>query len=447
MREDVLYRIQATNKPFKIFTDYVEDDAMIQFAECMEQPSVTRGAVMPDAHAGYVLNIGGVIETKDTIFPSFVGYDIGCGVSECMLDIKADDVTKEQFQVIKDEILKAIPIGFERNKGISKKIPLGYAKIINMPMTQFAQEVLQKQGLSQLGTLGGGNHFLEIGKSEETGNLSIVIHSGSRGVGHKIATHYMKEAAIANTDEQRYKREFDNNPKSKAWMKSIEAKSPGPRIATKEMSKELRKYYEVRDEFVYRRVRARVDNIEGAYPLDIHSQIGKDYINDMNMTLEYALENRKVMIEKCYYAICNVIKKIPKELRFINRNHNHAVQRSEDSNYWIHRKGATHAEDGMLGVIPGNMKDGSFIVQGLGNEDSLCSSSHGAGRVLSRRQAKDNLSLDEFINDTKHLVSNHSDSNIDEAPKAYKDIFEVMDNQKDLVKIIDRIIPILNIKG
>ena len=128
----------------------------------------------------------------------------------------------------------------------------------------------------------------------------------------------------------------------------------------------------------------------------------------------------------------------------INRNHNHAELKD---GYVIHRKGATHAESGMMGVIPGNMRDGSFIVRGKGNPDSLQSSSHGAGRVLSRKKAKATLDLEEFKSETAKLVTNHTDAMLDEAPKAYKDIFEVMELQKDLVEVVDRVIPILNIKG
>lgn len=144
------------------------------------------------------------------------------------------------------------------------------------------------------------------------------------------------------------------------------------------------------------------------------------------------------------YAIGRILDKKVETDRFINRNHNHAELVDD---YWIHRKGATQADEAMLGVIPGNMVDGSFIVRGKGSSDSMNSSSHGAGRVLSRRKAKDILDLEEFNECTKHLVANHSDKNLDEAPKAYKDIFEVMDNQKDLVEVLDRVIPILNIKG
>ena len=432
MRSDLLARIQATKVPFKIYTDYVEDEALKQFAECLEQPSVVQGALMPDTHAGYVAPIGSVLKTEGTIFPSFVGYDIGCGMSECKLDIDADLVKPKQLEKIKDAILNRIPTGFSRNK---KKEPVKRA-ITGMPMSDFAKQVLKEQGEYQIGTLGGGNHFLEIGTTNDN-KLSIVVHSGSRGVGHKIATHHMKAAAIQNTDEQRYIDEFDK--KNSNWA---------IKIKTTRQSKfrdELQENYnKARDEFVYRRVRARVDNIEDGYPLTIDTPEGQEYVNDMNMVLDFALANREAMISKTIEAISEVLSIKPKRLRFINKNHNHAEL---VDGFWIHRKGATQAAYGMLGVIPGNMVDGSFIVKGKGNLDSMNSSSHGAGRVLSRRQAKEQLSLEDFQECTKHLVANHSDSNLDEAPKAYKSIFEVMENQSDLVEVLDKVVPVLNIKG
>ena len=432
MRSDLLARVQSTNKPFKIYADYVEDGAMEQFTDCMEQPSVTQGALMPDTHGGYVAPIGSVLATKGTIFPSFVGYDIGCGMSSIRTSVHKDEVSKEQLEAIKNQILKDIPIGFNRHQK-HRYIP---KNVMDIPMTAFAKLVLANTGIYQLGTLGGGNHFLEAGYDND-GFINFVVHSGSRGVGHKIATYYMKEAAIPSVDEKKYEEEF--HTKNIKWKEALKATK-----ASASTDKKQYDYDKACKEFVYRRTRARVDNIEDAYPLDVTSQIGKDYINDMNMALEFALANRKQMIDKSVEALNTVLGITCSTSRFINRNHNHAELVGR---YWIHRKGATQAAKGMLGVIPGNMVDGSFIVRGKGNPDSLQSSSHGAGRVLSRRQAKEQLSLEDFQECTRHLVANHSDSNLDESPKAYKSIFEVMANQSDLVEVIDRVIPILNIKG
>ncbi len=150
------------------------------------------------------------------------------------------------------------------------------------------------------------------------------------------------------------------------------------------------------------------------------------------------------MINNIIKALEKISGNQVKTQRFINRNHNHAELKGK---YVIHRKGATHAEKGMLGVIPGNMKDGSFIVIGKGDKESICSSSHGAGRVLSRKEAKENLDYNEFHKSMEKIVTNHTEATLDEAPKAYKNIFEVMQLQKNLVDIVEHITPVLNIKG
>ena len=238
----------------------------------------------------------------------------------------------------------------------------------------------------------------------------------------------MNAAAIENTDNERYAKEFDE--------KNVDFKKHNPD-----------KFKEAKQEFIYRRVRARLKtNMEGHYGFDVNSLEGKRYINDLTVALDYALENRKLMLDIVNKSVNHTLKS-DKKLDWnslINRNHNHAELKD---GLWIHRKGATHAEEGMLGIIPGNMKDGSFIVEGSGNPDSLCSSSHGAGRVLSRKKAKNTLKLDDFKSTMGDVTANISKHTLDESPMAYKNIFEVMHNQQDLVEIITHVKPIVNIKG
>ena len=397
------------NKPYKTWLETLEEGALLQFTEAMSQPSVIQGALMPDAHSGYTLPIGAVIKTENTVFPSYVGFDIGCGLAAAKLDITPDEL---DLETLRDGIIQNIPVGANKHKKAQKYNLSG-------KHTDVADKAFESSGQYQLGTLGGGNHFIEVGTGND-GKVWIVIHSGSRGFGYKIAEYYMREAAVDNTDEQRYINEFKRN---NDW----EHHSP-------------EKYKKAQKEFIYRRVRARLStNIEGHYSFDISSQRGIEYLNDMNVALDYALENRKRMIDEIVKLMGS-----PKRLDFINRNHNHA---EVYGNEVIHRKGATHAELEMKGVIPGNMKDGSFIVVGKGNADSMNSSSHGAGRVLSRSKAKKMLDVSEFNETMKDVVTNHTDDTIDESPLAYKSIFEVMDLQKDLVSVIDHVTPILNVKG
>lgn len=365
-------------KRTKIFSEYIEYGALEQFREAMEQDFVVQGALMPDAHLGYSLPIGAVVATKGVIVPAWVGYDIGCGMCAVKLNL-----TKEALEGREGEgeimtcIYNQIPVG--NNKHLLPDM------CFTESLTKKGQEIAAERNASfQIGTLGGGNHFIEIGYDEEE-NVWIIIHSGSRGTGHGIAGHYMKIAAG-----------------------STKAK-------------------------------------EGHYALEENSEQGKNYIQDLNWCLDYALTNRKLMIYAVQYIIEDIMNLAPlKQELFINRNHNHAEKRD---GLWIHRKGATHAEKGMLGVIPGNMRDGSFIVKGKGNPDALFSSSHGAGRVLGRRAAKEQLSVKKFEDQMLGITAKVGFNTLDESPDAYKDIFQVMRDQDDLVDIIAHVKPLINIKG
>lgn len=404
---------------YKIYAEILEQEALNQFYEAIKSPGVVQAALMPDSHSGYSLPIGAVVKTKEYVYPAWVGYDIGCGMCAVKTDIIAD-LDNNTLLKIKEKIIEKIPLGINKHKKAQKFK-------LDLPHTAVADKLMRDIGLYQCGTLGGGNHFLELGRDSDN-FLNIVIHSGSRGFGKKIAEHYMKLAAIKNSDEDRYTQEFEEKHK----FSKFKEKNP-------------EKYEKDKQEFIYRRVRARLNtNIEGHYGFHIDSDDGKDYINDLNYALEFALINRKMMIDNTIKCIKEVLNTEVNTMRFINRNHNHAEIKGD---YIIHRKGATHADKGMLGVIPGNMKDGSFIVEGLGNDDSMCSSSHGAGRVLSRSKAKQTLDYTEFTESMQGIITNHTSDTIDEAPKAYKNIFEVIDLQKDLVKVIDRVVPIINIKG
>ena len=374
-------------KPHKVYAEYLEHDAIDQFVSAMNCDFAVQGALMPDCHTGYSLPIGSVVATDGVILPSWVGYDIGCGMCAVPLDVDGN-LVKVNASEIMEAIYDKVPVGANMHKGVSKRKSnlLDPDDLTERGLAQFEK----RNGFKQLGTLGGGNHFIEIGE-DENNQVWIVIHSGSRGIGHGIAGEYMRLAS----------------PTGKAS--------------------------------------------EGHFGFDVNSDLGQDYINDLNWALAFALENRKHMID----AICEVIAVEifgdktavtydPKEL--INRNHNHA-EFNTDLGLWIHRKGATHAEAGMMGVIPGNMRDGSFIVKGKGNVDALNSSSHGAGRVLSRRKAKEQLNVDDFESTMKGIAARVGRSTLDESPMAYKSIFEVMTLQKDLVETIAHIKPILNVKG
>lgn len=369
-----MFKQYVNNKQLTIYCDYADPAALAQMYDALKQPYSVKGAIMPDCHKGYTLCIGGVIATKDVIVPSYIGFDIGCGMCAVKTNITKSDLLN--LDGIHKEIHDVIPVGNSVHKD-----PKNWKFIDH---TEVAEKIYnERKGAFQLGTLGGGNHFAEIGYDEDDA-VWVTIHSGSRGVGHGIASHYM---AVASN--------------------STEAK-------------------------------------EGHFALDVNSNDGKDYIKDLEFALQFALDNRKTMMKEILNVLSkNVGFKVKEEL-FINRNHNHAELKD---GLWIHRKGATHAEYGMLGVIPGNMRDGVFVVKGKGCEDSLCSSSHGAGRVMGRFKAKKSLSLEKFEEDMKNVVASVSKSTLDEAPDAYKDIFEVMRQQDDLVEIIAYVKPLISVKG
>lgn len=377
-----LKKLDLLGKPYKIYAEVLESGAIDQFVNCMSLPDVVRGALMPDAHAGYVLPIGAVVATQGTIYPSFVGYDIGCGMSATKLNLMASDI--EGFEKdIYEAIRRAVPVGFSKNNPTQASEAAPFCTALGKNYTENVKHHVG-YGPQCLGTLGGGNHFIEVGMDDDE-SLWIIIHSGSRSVGHGIASDYMAIAAKGGKPEE-------------------------------------------------------------AHPLHTSTPEAQDYILNLEYALQFALANRQLMAQRTMRAIAEVIGvNNLQPIEFINRNHNHAERRE---GLWIHRKGATHAEEGMMGVIPGNMRDGCFIVRGKGNPESMSSSSHGAGRVLSRRKAKEQITLEQFQESMKHIpAATVGQSTVDESPFAYKDIFKVMELQEDLVDIVHYVKPLINVKG
>lgn len=371
-----MHTLDGIDKPHQIFAEVVEAEAIEQFRAAMMLDTVVQGALMPDAHSGYTLPIGAVVAVKDYIYPSFVGYDIGCGMCAVPTTFKRDDVAKYAVGIF-NSIYSAVPIGFSHNQQDSV---WDYSGLAHTPALA---AIFAKNGLRQLGSLGGGNHFIEIGYDEDDA-IWIIIHSGSRGIGHAVATHYMK---LASGDGK-----------------------------------------------------AR----EGHFGFAVNSTEGQNYIIDLNFCLAFALENRQQIVQRVVREMAHYCEGDADWGWFINRNHNHAELKD---GLWIHRKGATHAEAGMMGVIPGNMRDGSFVVEGKGNPAALWSSSHGAGRVLGRKAAQRSLSVEQFAETMRGVIAKVDAETLDESPFAYKDIFDVMRQQVDMVKIRLHIRPLINIKG
>ena len=352
----------------------IEQGAQKQLYDNANIPFVKKIAVMPDVHQGYDLPIGAVALVEDHISPSFVGYDIGCGM--CCYEIPRSNInnlSESDKQDIFHDIAKAVPVGFAENDTIE------YYKQFHSYDKRLDALVNAKLD-KQWGTLGGGNHFIEIGYNAK-GSVFITIHSGSRRPGWEVGNWYMNEAKKNN---QLYHKFFD-----------------------------------------------------------LYSPLGENYLEDMKFMLQFALDNRLKMLKKIV-KICTGHDTILFD--YINENHNHAeVLETGDV---LHRKGATPAEEGVLGVIPGSMKSGVYITKGLGNEFFMCSASHGAGRKMSRGFAKKNISLETFKSQMNGIIANISASTLDEAPDAYKDLEYVINAQKGIVvEIVDFITPIINVKG
>lgn len=341
------------------FSD-IEQGALDQIQHVASMPAVKKLAIMPDAHAGYTLPIGGVALVEGHISPEFVGYDIGCGMCSYNLGTLPDT----DWHDVYNEILQVIPVGVGRhNEGLTPEVPGGLS------------EELERLYVRSFHSLGGGNHFIEIGRNER-GEYAISIHSGSRGFGHTIGTVYMEKS-----------QQFQN----------------------------------------------------GLIPE--HSELFHEYLHFMNMALELALANRLAIMR----TVAQIVGRKLDVHGVINENHNHAVVTPEGI---LHRKGATPAEKGQLGIIPINQRDGVYITRGLGNEDFLCSASHGAGRKLSRSKAKKTISLQLFQEQMQGIVCRTDKDVLDEAPDAYKDADTVIGIQKGLlVDVVDHFKPVMVVKG
>ncbi|SDE66453.1 RtcB family protein [Desulfuromonas thiophila] len=367
----------ATRTPYHIFASNVEEAALRQFESALQQPFTLRGALMPDAHSGYALPIGAVVATAGVVVPAWVGYDIGCGL--CALPTSFSRTAVQQVAgALFKALYQSIPVGFAHNRADTP-----WPAAASLPASPFLRQLFGQGGLRQLGSLGSGNHFIEIGH-DENDRVWIIVHSGSRALGHAVASHYMRLASP------------DGKPR------------------------------------------------EGHFGFNVSQRNGRNYLQDLAFCLAFALENRRELARRVETVISRHCHGAGDWSRLINRNHNHAEYAH---NLWIHRKGATQAEAGMAGVIPGNMRDGSFIVRGKGHPAALWSSAHGAGRALGRQQARRTLSLADFTTSMQGVVARIEAATLDEAPAAYKDIHQVMAQQHDLVEIVAWVRPILNIKG
>ena len=406
---DTKYEVQHSegSVPIKMWTRGVpvEEKARQQLARAAQMPFIFKHvAVMPDVHVGIGATVGSVIATKSAIIPAAVGVDIGCGMMAARTSLMAGDLP-DNLEEIRAAVEQAVPHGRtvgrnKRDKGAWSDPP---AEIVSAwaTLADRFKDIVAKHprlektnNLIHLGTLGTGNHFIELCLDTEA-RVWVMLHSGSRGVGNAIGSYFIE---LAKEDMRKW---FINLP-----------------------DQDLAYFPEGTDHF-------------------------DDYVEAVGWAQDFAALNRRMMMANVIRALrSRIAKPFEAELEAINCHHNY-VQREHHfgENVLVTRKGAVRAAEGMMGIIPGSMGAKSFIVRGLGNKEAFESCSHGAGRVMSRTEAKRVVSLADHIADTAGVACRKDESVIDESPRAYKPIEAVMAAQSDLVEIVHTLKQIVCVKG
>uniref|UniRef100_A0A0G4GH76 3'-phosphate/5'-hydroxy nucleic acid ligase n=1 Tax=Chromera velia CCMP2878 TaxID=1169474 RepID=A0A0G4GH76_9ALVE len=431
-------QLESTKRPVFVFTDDLDEGTRGQLEALASQPFVVgHVAAMPDVHLGKGATIGSVFASRDGVCPNAVGVDIGCGMCAVPVEgLKRGDLTSAQLQKIQKGIKQLVPVGFSyydepvegAREGVERLMKKKYVGAeggeedteeegkVNVEgskgkrqrrshsnqeavgPTDTLLQMLEERHLCQVGTLGGGNHFIEL-VFDENDDVWMMLHSGSRNIGNIIAQHYDQQAARVSGEK----------PNGLAW-------------------------------------------------LPIRSREGQDYLRDMRWCQDYAMLNRERMMNSFARVVRDVTGKEMKKHEMVNIHHNYCncemcKYRDENSGemveekLWVTRKGATSARKGQLGIIPGSMGTGSFITEGLGAWTSLHSCSHGAGRRMSRNKAVKELDMKDFRMAMEGITCDVNQKVLDEAPMAYKDLGEVMSNQRTLVKAKHRLFPLVNVKG
>ncbi len=390
--------------PVKVWTPDLEPAARRQLENVSRLPIVYGHiAAMPDVHMGIGATVGSVIPTKAAIIPAAAGVDLGCGVNAVQLSITAKDLPTSLVK-IRSAIESAVPVGFDMHAGAkgrggkrektAKEMESGLRHIAaRNPRIATMQKDFEQTWIRQLGTLGGGNHFIEV-CLDESQNVWVMLHSGSRGIGNVIGRYFIERARreMERTDIHLPDRDL-------AWF------------------------------------------AEGTPAFD-------EYVEAVHWAQDYALENRRQMMR----AILDAMKPHLPQFRIVGEaiqcHHNYVARETHfGESLLVTRKGAIRAGEGELGIIPGSMGAKSFIVRGKGNPESLCSCAHGAGRRMSRTEAKKRFSAADVERQTAGVECRKDAGVVDEIPEAYKDVEEVMRNQSDLVDVVHTLRQVVCVKG
>ena len=396
----IKFSLNKGNVPVKVFTDDIDEASIQQLGNMAQLPFIhSHIAAMPDVHAGIGATVGSVIPMRGAIVPAAVGVDIGCGMNAVRLSLKANTLPDNLYK-LRAAIEKSVPVGFEEHNEPSVQA----ATVNNMaahlksitdkhPGIMKMQRNFQNTWGRQLGTLGGGNHFIELCLDEQD-DVWVMLHSGSRGIGNKIGQYFIEKAK-------------------------------------KDMGKAL----------------GNLPDKDLAYFTE-GTQYFEDYVEAVGWAQDYAMLNRREMMRLVLEALQKHLPKFTTTKEAINCHHNYVQQEQHfGQEVYVTRKGAISAQLGQLGIIPGSMGAKSYIVRGLGNPQSFCSCSHGAGRRMSRTEAKRRFNALDLEQQTQGIECRKDKGVVDEIPAAYKDIDTVMQHQTDLVEVVHTLRQIICIKG
>jgi tRNA-splicing ligase RtcB len=386
--------------PVKIWTDDVDERSKAQLTNVAGLSFIHHHvAAMPDVHLGRGATIGSVIATHQAIIPAAVGVDIGCGMVAAQLSITANEIDEKALKKVFDQITRDVPVG--RNEHADNRILVEAARPFEpglKALTDKHPQLLKAFGkfskwTNQMGTLGGGNHFIEV-CLDENDQVWVMLHSGSRGIGNAIATHFIQ---LARQD-----------------MERLMIQLPDHDLA----------YFS-----------------EG-------SEYFADYVAAVHWAQEYAMQNRQSMLDLVLAALARHLPHFAITTEAVNCHHNYVAREHHfDADVWVTRKGAIRAREGDLGIVPGSMGTRSYIVRGKGNRESFCSSAHGAGRRMSRTEAEKQFTQEDLVQQTAGVICRKDKRIVDEIPGAYKDIDQVMANQNDLTEILHTLKQVVCVKG
>ena len=386
--------------PVKVYTGDVEPDARRQLVNISKLPIVHHHvAAMPDVHLGIGATVGSVIPTKSAIIPAAVGVDIGCGMMAARLSLRGEDLSEPLLKKVFDQISRDVPVGFSQHSDrdartdAAKPFQRGLKRILERHPDIRKKMGKNSQWTHQLGSLGGGNHFIEV-CLDESGGVWVMLHSGSRGIGNAIGTYFI---ALAKRDSE----------KSGVYL-------PDRDLA----------YFP-----------------EGAAHFD-------DYVEAVGWAQDYARANREEMMDLVIEALRRHLPSFEVMREAVNCHHNYVErERHYGAEVWLTRKGAIRARKGELGIIPGSMGARSYIVRGKGSAESFHSCAHGAGRRMGRKEAARKFTTADLERQTEGVVCRKDRGVLDEIPGAYKDLDQVMANHSALVEVVHTLTQVLCVKG